>query len=136
MSRYNFLRQEEVFEALNRLRDAFLAAKDGTEVELIIKGLLSHDEKLKIGRRILVARYLSQGYQIEEISSLLKVGKNTIASVNKSLIQFPGWINLLERRKRQVEEEYKQKAYKKTGGSTKVFKIKEQTGFKRKEVKR
>ena len=61
MRRYKFLQKEDLFEALNRLRDAFLAAKDGNEVEEIINGLLTQDEKLKIGRRILVAEYIKDG---------------------------------------------------------------------------
>lgn len=81
--RYQRLEKEEVFEAFNRLRDAFLAAKDGTDVDTITDGLLTHDEKLKIGRRILIAEYLIAGHPIEHISNLLKVGRNTVMHVKR-----------------------------------------------------
>ena len=53
MKRYTFLTKDDTYEALMRLRDAFLAAKNGKEVGEIINGLLSEDEKIKIGRRII-----------------------------------------------------------------------------------
>ena len=40
MRRYGFLTKTDTYEALNRLRDAFLAAKDGNEVNEIINGIL------------------------------------------------------------------------------------------------
>ena len=46
MRRYRFLEKEEIFDALNKLRNAFLAARDGDEVEEIINGLLTFDEKM------------------------------------------------------------------------------------------
>ena len=52
MRRYVFLREKDIFEALNKVRDAFLAAKDGNEVNKIIDGLLTYDEKLKICRKL------------------------------------------------------------------------------------
>ena len=136
MNRYNFLGQDDVFEALNRLRDAFLTAKDGNEVEEIINGLLSSDEKIKIGRRILVAELLLQSIGIDEISRTLKVGKNTISTVSKNLESHPNCFKLLERRKIKVSKTYNSKRLKSIGASKKVFKKKEYTGFKRKDVER
>lgn len=43
MRRYKFLKKEDIYQAFNRLRDAFLSAKDGNEVEEIINGLLTRD---------------------------------------------------------------------------------------------
>lgn len=136
MRRYKFLRKEDVYEALNRLRDAFLAAKDGTEVEEIINGLLTQDEKLKIGRRILIAEYIKAGNSLDEITNMLKVGKNTIVSVMKSLDTYPTFFDLISRRSKKVETTYGQRKYRLIGGSTLVFKKRQYTGFKRKDVKR
>lgn len=119
-----------------QLRDAFLAAKDGEEVEEIIKGILTHDEKLKIGRRILIAEYLIDGMNFYEISRLLKVGKNTIASVSKSLGQNQNWFQLIQKRSKKVESEYAKRRYETLGGSTLVFKKKQYTGFTKKKVAR
>lgn len=136
MRRYRFLEKEDIYEALNRLRNAFLAARDGTEVEMIINGLLTSDERLKIGRRIIVAEYLREGFTVEEIIRLLKVGKNTIQHVSRLLDQNQDWFDLIERRNEMVEKKYKSKKYKTSGGSKMVFKTREYSGFSRKNVKR
>ncbi len=136
MRRYKFLKKEDIYEALNRLRDAFLAAKDGNEVEEIINGLLTPDEKLKIGRRVLVAERIKGGMGFEEITNTLKVGKNTIASVMKSLDEHPRSFEIVSKRKARVERVYKQRKDRFIGGSTLIFKKREYTGFKRKDVER
>jgi Trp operon repressor len=81
--RYKFLTKDSVYAALNRLRASFLAAKDGSEVNEIIKGVLTQDERMKIGRRIQIAELLNANWTFEEIRAKLKVGKNTIQLVEK-----------------------------------------------------
>lgn len=136
MRRYSFLDKESIFEALNRLRDAFLAAKDGEEVDHIINGLLTTDEKIRLGRRIQVAEWILKGITTEEIEHNLKVGRTTIALVGKLLAEHPTCFELINLRKRKVEKEYSSKAYREIGGSTMVFKKKEYTGYTRQKVKR
>src|SRR3989344_4856361 len=136
MRRYNRLDKRDVHEALNELRNAFLAAMDGTEVDKITDGLLTHDEKLKIGRRILIAQWLISGFGIEEIRKQMKVGKNTIMHISRRLEKYRECFELIERRGKTVEKEYEKKAYRSVGGSQLVFKRKEYAGFKRKNVKR
>ncbi|OGH30857.1 MAG: hypothetical protein A3J69_02485 [Candidatus Levybacteria bacterium RIFCSPHIGHO2_02_FULL_42_12] len=136
MRRYRFLNKDDIYSALNGLRDAFLAAKDGNEVEEIINGLLTYDEKLKIGRRILVAQYLKNGISFDEIIKMLKVGKNTIASVMKNLDEYPTSFELIDKRGQKVQEEYRKRRYNLVGGPKLMFKKKEYTGFKRKDVAR
>ena len=104
MRRYKFLKKEEVYDALNRLRNALLAAKDGNEVEEIINAIFTFDEKVKVGRRILIGEYVKEGYRWEEISKFLKVGKTTILSVMRNLEKFPRGFELLEMRKNKVEK--------------------------------
>lgn len=136
MRRYKFLENKEVYEALNKVRDAFLAARNGDQVNKIIDGLLTHDEKLKIGRRILIAEYLTSGFAINEISKILRVGKNTIMHISRRIEKHDEWFELIEERSKKVEKEYQKKKYKSLGSSTKIFKTKAYTGFKRKDVKR
>lgn len=136
MKRYKFLQKEEIYEALNRLRNAFLASRDGNEVEEIINGLLTQDERLKIGRRILIAEYISSGVGIDEIRKQLKVGKNTVMHVAKLIDAHPDCYDLIKRRSLLVEKEYKYKKYVYLGGSNLIFKKKEYSGFSRKDVKR
>lgn len=136
MRRYRFLNKENVYDALNRLRDAFLAAKDGEEVNQIIDGILTHDEKLKIGRRIIVAECVELEMSIHDIARELKVGKNTVLSVLRSLEKNSNYLKLIKERRKKVRQEYNVKKYREVGGSTLVFKKKEYTGFTRKDVKR
>ncbi|MBI4097142.1 MAG: hypothetical protein HY428_01885 [Candidatus Levybacteria bacterium] len=136
MRRYKFLQKEDIYTALNRSRDAFLAAKNGTEVEEIINGLLTHDERLKIGRRILIAQYLTAGIKFEDIAKQLKVGRNTIVSVMKSLDEHGDFLDLINKRAQKVEKEYEKRKYNLIGGSKLIHKRKEYSGFRRKDVER
>lgn len=136
MRRYRFLTKDAVFLALNKLRAAFLAAKDGSEVDEIIKSVLTHDEQMKIGRRVQIAQMLLEGKTYLQIKSALKVGVPTITLVDRKIKEYPLGYKLINRREGRVETEYKQKAYATIGGSKMVFKRKEYTGFKRKDVQR
>ena len=136
MRRYRFLGKEDVYDALNRLRNAFLASGDGEEVDEIINGVLTSDERIKIGRRIIIAEYISSGVGIEEISQTLKVGKNTIMHVARLLEEHPDCFSLIERRSEIVENEYRNKRYRMIGGSKLVYKKRVYSGFRRKDVKR
>ena len=134
--RYNFLQQSDIFEALNRIRDAFLAAKDGREVDHIINGLLTQDERLRLGRRIQVAEWILAGSTTDDIERNLKVGRTTIVLVGRLLSEHPECFDLLGSRRKKVEKEFKNKTYRSTGGSKLWVKRKEYTGFTRKDVKR
>lgn len=136
MRRYNFLEKNDVYTSLNKVRDAFLAAKDGNDVDQIINGLLTFDEKMKIGRRIIVAECLLNDMRNEDIQNLLKVGKSTIALVAKNIEEYEKCFHLIRKRKNKMENEFKNKSYRLEGGSTKVFKKRIYTGFKRKDVER
>ena len=136
MRRYKFLTKDSVYAALNKLRAAFLAARDGKEVEDIIKGILTYDERMKIGRRIQIIQLLKAELTYEEIKTELKVGKNTIALSERKMNQNPLCVNLILKREEKVEKEFKQKAFSKIGGSKMIFKKREYTGFSRKNVGR
>ena len=135
-NRYNFLAKNEEYEITNMVRDAFLTAKDGYEVEDVINGLLTTDEKIKIGRRMQVAFMLLSGSSGEEIIRSLNVGRNTITLVSKHLASYPKCFELLSQRRKKVDKTYKEKSHRKIGSSQMVFKKKEYTGFVRKDVKR
>ncbi|MFV1916975.1 MAG: Trp family transcriptional regulator [Patescibacteria group bacterium] len=136
MRRYRFLTKDYVYQALNKLRAAFLAARDGNEVEEIIMSVLTHDERMKVGRRIQIAQMLKEGYTYALIKGELKVGPPTITLVEKKMNQHPLGFDLINKREDRVEKEYKRKAYEKKGGSKMVFKRKVYTGFRRKDVER
>jgi uncharacterized protein YerC len=134
--RYEFLSTQSFYEAWNRLRDAFLAAKNGEEVDIIIKGLLTNDERVKIGRRAEIAALLEIGWGYREIADELRTGMSTVQAVAKKLAEHPECFKLLRERTKKVEKEFTKRAYKKVGGSQLVFKKTKYTGFKRKQVAR
>lgn len=129
MRRYKRLTKEDVYEAINKVRDAFLAAKDGNEVNEIIDSILTTEEKLKIGRRVLVAEYLKVGsLTLDEIRNMLKVGRSTLQFVSRRIAMHPRGFGLIKARSKQIEDEYQKKKFREVGGSQLVF--------KRKDVKR
>lgn len=134
--RYGFLEKDDVFAALNKVRDALLAARDGNDVDEVMNGILTFDERMKVGRRILIAQCLIEGLTRDEIRNMFKVGYSTIEHVANRLDKYKNCFSLIQEREKKKEKEYKNKAHIFTGGSTKVFKTKEFTGFKRKDVKR
>ncbi len=136
MRRYKFLDKNSVYSALNRLRASFIAAKDGNDVEEIIKAILTHDERMKIGRRIQIAEMIKQGMQYRQITEELKVGLTTVMLVARKLDESPDGYELIMDREGNVEKEYKKKVYKEVGGSKVIHKQKIYTGFTRKDVKR
>ncbi len=135
MRRYRFLDKDSVFSTLNKLRASFLAAKDGDEVEQIINAILTHDEKMKIGRRIQVAEMLLQGVLYRDIVKDLKVGMSTVLLMMRKLEENKKGIDLVVAREEKVEREYRKKAYITSGPKT-IVKRKFYTGYLRKDVKR
>lgn len=136
MRRYNFLTDKDFFEVFNRVQDAFLAAKDGEEVKEIINSLLTRDEKIRIGRRILIAESLKNDITHKEISQLSNVGYTTIATISRQLENHPKGFDLIFKRRTKLEKEYNSKKYFSTGGSLLVIKKKKYSGIKRSQIKR
>lgn len=134
--RYRFITSKDEQEAKNDVKNAFLAAKNGQDVEQIINALLTTDETIKLGRRIQIASMLMRGMTGEDIKSILKVGRNTITLVVKHIAAYPDGFTLIKNREKKVAETYEKKKFRKVGGSTLVFKKKEYTGFKRSDVGR
>lgn len=118
------------------VRNAFLAAKNGRDVEEILNAILTTDEIIKVGRRIQIANMLASGISGQEIKIILSVGRDTITVVAKHLAKYPVGFKLIYQRGKKVEKVYKDKISRKVGGSQLVFKKREYTGFTRKEVKR
>jgi uncharacterized protein YerC len=136
MSRYSFLPVQSIYHALNQLRHAFLAAHNGTEVDASINAILTHDERVKIGRRIQIAALLAQGNTHRQISHVLKVGLNTVTQVAKLAEQSREGYILIYQREAKTESAFRHQAYRKKGGSKKVFKSKTYTGIRRQDIPR
>ncbi len=124
------------YEITNLVKNAFLAAQNGLDVDEILNGLLTTDERIKIGRRIQVASLLLSGMSGEDIKTTLGVGRDTVTVVSKRVFGNPKCFELIQEHIKKVEREYNHKKYKIRGGSTLIHKKKEYTGFARKDVKR
>lgn len=127
---------KDVANALYRLQDAFLAAKDGNEVREIIDGLLTQDEKIRLGRRILIAEGLKSETTIKELCEISNVGYTTISFVSRQLDTYPKCFDMIFARRRKMLKEYEEKKYTKSGGSKLVFKKKAYNGLKPSDIKR
>lgn len=134
--RYVRLDTDSFYASFNRLRDAFLAAKNGVEVDKVIDAILTADEKVKIGRRVQVAELIKSGLLYREIANLLKVGLTTIVEVDKRLAENPEGFEIIFQRREKVEKEFKDKAYQKVGGTKVVYKKTRYTGYRRRDVPR
>ncbi len=135
-TRYSFLSKKDEYNATNMVRNAFLAAKNGNEVEEIINAILTSDEIIKVGRRIQIANMLASDYSGEEVKTILGVGRDTITLVAKHLVKYPIGFKLVYERSRKVEKIYNKKKFDKVGGPTLVKKKKVYSGFSRKNVER
>lgn len=136
MRRYQFLDKTSVYEAFNQLRNAFLAAKDGEEVDKIINAVLTIDERIRLGRRIQIAQCLIEGMTFDQIVQTLKVGKSTILLVEKQLDNYSDGFKLINKRQDKVDQTYHDKAWISLGGSKQVKKQRQYIGFRRGDVKR
>lgn len=135
MRRYKFLDKDGVYKALNKLRSAFLAAKDGKEVDELIKGMLTPDERLKIGRRILVSQCLDEEFTYDQIRQALRVGKQTVIEVQKFKNNHPKCFELINQREDKVEAEYGSNSHELFRNSVTWKRYQTYTGFKRSDVK-
>lgn len=136
MRRYSFLTKADNYEALNRLRDAFLAAKDGNEVNQIINGLLTEDEKIRIGRRIIISQALNANNTYQEIISVSNVGRTTVNWVARQMVLFPICFKLLLKRYYIVQKKYEHKRMREVTLSPLPDRRREYSGIKRSDIKR
>lgn len=78
--------------------------KNKNEASKFFKDLLTPSESLMITRRIAIAKLLLEGWTFEEISRKMKVGTNTINSVNRWLFTgFGDYLNELKKCKTKKE---------------------------------
>lgn len=136
MHRYEFLSKKSIYEALNKLRLAFLAAKNAKEVDEIILSILTHDERMKVGRRIQIAQMLARGHTYADIREALKVGAPTIKLVSKMMGLHPTGFKLVDQREKKTEKTIKKMSYEKTGSSKLIHKKRKYKGIRKEDISR
>lgn len=137
LRRYYFLDDKSLPEIYEKVQDAFLAAKSGNEVKTVIDAILTADEQVKVGRRILVAQLIKDGkITYEDLLKKLKVGKSTVAWVIHQMLVNPEGFEAIFKRVKKVDQEYADKAFTSSILSRHIVGLKTRTNFKRADVKR
>lgn len=87
MAKFNLkqLTSKERIKLLNLLWTSITELKTREEVKNFFKDLLSESEAIMLARRILVAQELLEGKTYEDIMKKYKVGRSTLANVNRWL---------------------------------------------------
>ena len=97
------LSKEEKIQTLDALYTATASLKGRESIKLFLRDLLTESERIMLGRRILIARYILQGETYRDIEANLRVGSTTITQVQKWLEdQMPGY----EEAVKGLEQEY------------------------------
>lgn len=120
--RYKNIPQDSLSKALGKLRAAFLTPKNTKQVETIIYGILTHDERMKIGRRIQIAEMLLEGETYYNIAQKLNVGQTTIINVARQVGKSPECYKLIVSKEVEIKRKIKKKRNSKKGSSTLIFK--------------
>lgn len=79
------LTSKERMKLLNLLWTIATELKTREETENFFKDLLSESEAIMLARRILIAQALLEGKTYDEIMKKYKVGRSTLANVNRWL---------------------------------------------------
>ncbi len=62
-----------------------------SEVELLLRGLLSRSELLAIAKRVAIAKYLEEGLSYTEIKKRLKISSATVSQIQNRMTKNPGF---------------------------------------------
>lgn len=62
-----------------------------SEVEALLRGILSKAELLSVAKRIAVAKYLKDGLSYTEIKKRLKISSATVSQIQNELKKNPGF---------------------------------------------
>jgi uncharacterized protein YerC len=86
------LTKEDYIKTLDYLYTAAGSMRGRDAVKMLLRDLLTHSERIMLGRRIWIARLLLSGYSYRDIGTRLHVGPHTIRKVEYWLSdQFPGY---------------------------------------------
>jgi TrpR-related protein YerC/YecD len=96
--------QKERYAMLNDFFNMVVKLKTAKDAANFFKDLLTPSESLMLIRRIAIAKMLLEGWNFEDIRKKLKVGYNTISSVNRWLHSgFGGYLNEIGKIKNKKE---------------------------------
>lgn len=103
------LTEKEKIKTLDMLYTAASSIRGRKSVKLFLRDLLTPSERIMLGRRIWIARFLINGETHESIAKRLGVGMGTIQRVERWLgDQFPGF----EQAVKGAEREFKKRDWR------------------------
>jgi len=108
------LNDKQLVETLDTLYTATSSLKGRDAMKRFLRDLLTESERIMLGRRLIIARRILAGEGYEAIALDLKVGKTTIAKVDRWLSdQVPGYEEAIsgmtrEYKKRSTQNESRQ----------------------------
>lgn len=106
------LTEKEVIRTLDTLYTAASAVKGREATKLFLRDLLTKSERIMLGRRIIIARMLINGFSHREIISKLGVGQDTIARVQKWLHdQMPGYEKAIAGLEKELDRRQEKSLY-------------------------
>lgn len=106
----NRLPKKQRIRMIAEFYDVIDCLKNRDEIRLFFRDLLSPDEIASLVRRIQVAILLLSGFTYEEISEVLKVGKNKISNVQDSLARHgQGYRAAIKRYKKKKKVQAKER---------------------------
>ena len=104
--------EREVIKTLDTLYTAASAVKGRDAVKLFLKDLLTPSERIMLGRRIIIARFLLSGETYDNITKRLRVGHDTIFRVQKWLDdQLPGYEQAIAGMEKEFDNRNDKKLY-------------------------
>lgn len=104
------LEDKQRTQLLDLLWTSIAGLETREEVKNFFKDLLSESEAIMLARRILVARKVLEGNDYEKIIRELKVGRGTVANVQRWLASgFGGYENALKKFEKTLEKRESQR---------------------------
>lgn len=101
--------------AVYHLVSLLLSAKNVDEAFKIIDSFFGKEEKLALGRRVEIARMLSEGSSLRDISGALKSSTKKVGEVYRRIYEFPDGFEIVLKKNKKLKREFSSKKYIKQG---------------------
>jgi uncharacterized protein YerC len=114
--KYKKLTKEDRIKCLDALYTAIGCLKSRDDIKLFLRDLLTSSERIMIGRRIIIAQMLIDGYSHRNIAGEIGVGMDTIFRVQRWLTDDKkGYEKTIEKFNRELKKRNKSNAYLMSG---------------------
>lgn len=115
------LTRQEIIITLDVLYTAASVLKGRDATKLFLRDLLTPSERIMLGRRIIIARFLIAGEPYDVIQKHLRVGRSTIFRIERWLKdKFPGY----ERTIAEMEKEFFKRQEKRLYATSALYRLK------------